>query len=45
MEMRREELIRHQFDGLTAGIYDQEYLIPTVFLMKLMIMAVKHNTA
>lgn len=29
--MKREELIRHQFDGLTAEIYDQKYLTPTVF--------------
>lgn len=30
--MKKEELIRHQFDGLTAEIYDWECLTPTVFL-------------
>lgn len=30
--MKREELIKHQFDGLTAEIYDWECLTPTVFL-------------
>lgn len=32
--MKKEELIRHQFDGLTAEIYDWECLTPTVFLKK-----------
>lgn len=30
--MKREEIIKHQFDGLTAEIYDWECLTPTVFL-------------
>lgn len=30
--MKKEELIRHQFNGLTAEIYDWECLTPTVFL-------------
>lgn len=30
--MKREEIIRHQFDGFTAEIYDWECLTPTVFL-------------
>ena len=30
--MKKEELIRHQFDGLTAEIYDWECLTSTVFL-------------
>ena len=30
--MKTEELIRHQFDRLTAEIYDWERLTPTVFL-------------
>ena len=30
--MKRDELIKHQFEGLTAEIYDWECLTPTVFL-------------
>lgn len=30
--MKREELIKHQFDGFTSEIYDWECLTPTVFL-------------
>lgn len=30
--MKREEIIKHQFDGLTVEICDWEYLTPTVFL-------------
>lgn len=30
--MKREDLIRHQFDGLTSEIYNWECLTPTAFL-------------
>lgn len=32
VEMKREEINRHQFDGFMAEIYDWECLTPTVFL-------------
>ena len=32
--MKKEEIIKHQFDGLTAEVYDWECLTPTVFLKK-----------
>lgn len=32
--MKREEIIKHQFEGLTSEIYDWECLTPTVFLKK-----------
>ena len=33
--MKREEIFKHQFDGLTAEIYDWECLTPTVFLKEI----------
>ncbi len=39
--MKKEDFIRHQFEGLTSEIYDWECLTPTVFLKK----SVKGNIA
>ncbi len=32
--MKREEIINHQFEGLTSELYDWECLTLTVFLKK-----------